>query len=71
MPIRLSSVTPRSHYASDWTPERIEKLERGEIEQLRHNALELGANDVAALCDAALAGRPKRRVVALGKKNHG
>lgn len=61
MAIRFRTASPVAHQASDWTPERIDKLERAEIEQLRANALNLGEQGVAALCDAALAGRPKRR----------
>lgn len=41
--------------------ERIAKLERQEIQQLRANALGLGEQEVAALCDAALANCPKLR----------
>src|SRR5437762_3151505 len=51
---RVSAFEPRRHDTSDWTPERIAKLERQEIEQLRANALELGEDEVAALCAAAL-----------------
>ena len=35
---RVSAFEPRRHDTSDWTPERIAKLERQEIEQLRANA---------------------------------
>jgi hypothetical protein len=38
----------------EWTMERVAKLERDEIEQLRNNALGLGKPEIAALCDAAL-----------------
>lgn len=61
MAIRFRSASPVAQQASDWTPERIDKLERNEIEQLKANALNLGEEQVAALCDAALAGKPKRR----------
>ena len=42
----------------DWTPERIERLETAEVQQLRENAEKLGATAVVALCDTALAARP-------------
>ena len=45
--------------AQDWTAERIERLERPEVVQLRENAEKLGAATVVALCDAALAARPR------------
>ena len=61
MAIRFRTASTVAHQASDWTAERIERLERNEIEQLKANALNLGEAQVAALCDAALAGRPKRR----------
>jgi hypothetical protein len=47
--------------ASDWTMERVAKLERDEIEQLRANALGLGEREVVTLCEAALVNCPKRR----------
>ena len=47
--------------ASDWTMERVAKLERDEIEQLRANALGLGEREVVTLCEAALVNIPKRR----------
>lgn len=37
-----------------WTKERIQALSPGEIKSLRKNAIERGANDVAALCDEVL-----------------
>lgn len=40
--------------ASEWTAERIMRLNRKEIEQLRVNALERNAPEVASLCDAVL-----------------
>jgi hypothetical protein len=61
MAIPRSSLPRFSQQASDWTPERIGKLERTEIEQLRSNAKNLGEEGVAALCDAALASMPKTR----------
>lgn len=54
--------------ASDWTMERVAKLERDEIEQLKANALGLGEDEVVALCEAALANCPKRRPAAPAKK---
>lgn len=43
-----------------WTKERIEKLTPAEIKNLRQNALDRGNEEVAGLCDAALAAaKPK------------
>jgi len=50
-----------------WTEERIGKLDRDEVEQLHENAINLGAAEVAALCAAALAHRPKQRAAACAK----
>jgi len=52
---------PFTQRSSAWTAERIDKLAREEIQQLAANARTLGALEVAALCDAALAARPKGR----------
>jgi hypothetical protein len=73
MAIPRSPLPRFTHQASDWTPERIGKLERTEIEQLRSNARNLGEEGVAALCDEALASMPKTRratakVAPLGRK---
>jgi hypothetical protein len=43
----------------DWTPERIERLETPDLQQLRENAEKLGATSVVAMCDAALSARPR------------
>lgn len=40
--------------AEDWTRERIERLGKNEIKQLRDNAERLGEPDLAALCAAVL-----------------
>lgn len=45
--------------SSNWTAVRVARLSLKEIEQLRANALELGVQDVAALCDTVLAGPPR------------
>ncbi|OGA08537.1 MAG: hypothetical protein A3D95_09945 [Betaproteobacteria bacterium RIFCSPHIGHO2_12_FULL_69_13] len=42
-----------------WSKERIEMLSKQEIQQLRANAESLGAQDVLAMCDAALRGSPR------------
>ena len=44
---------------SDWTAERVARLGADELQQLRENALRLGATQVVELCDAALNARPK------------
>lgn len=56
-----SSVSPFRSAAAEWTSERIEKLDRQEMEQLKANAVRLGEEGVAALCDAALANCAKGR----------
>ncbi|HUQ73227.1 MAG TPA: hypothetical protein VM183_00770 [Burkholderiales bacterium] len=61
MAIRKSTVSPFRAPTSDWTAERIDKLDRSEIEQLRSNAIDRGADNLAELCASALAQRPKRR----------
>ena len=40
-----------------WTPESVGRLCGEDLQHLRENALQLGAAEVIALCDAALAGR--------------
>jgi hypothetical protein len=55
------SASPFRSAASEWTSERISKLDRDEMEQLKANAERLGEDGVAALCDAALANCAKRR----------
>src|SRR5882672_209961 len=54
--------------ASDWTMERVAKLDRDEIEQLRANALGLGEHEVAAICEKALVHSPKRRTTPAAKQ---
>jgi len=68
MAINDTALRPYRSSASDWTMERVAKLEREEIEQLRANALGLGEQEVAALCEAALANCPKRRHAVPAKK---
>jgi hypothetical protein len=61
----MANLTPvrqfTRHDTSDWTAERIAKLDKQEIEQLKANALERGQQEVAELCDAALQDGVKRR----------
>jgi hypothetical protein len=52
---------PPTRHPSDWTRERIAKLAREEVEQLRTNAAQLGEITVVALCDDALKSRPAKR----------
>jgi hypothetical protein len=66
----LTSLPGLTSAAAEWTSERIAKLERDEIEQLRANALNLGEEGVAALCAAALANcRKPRQAAAVRKPN--
>lgn len=64
----MANLTPvrqfTRHDTSDWTAERIAKLDKQEIEQLKANALERGEQEVAALCAAALQDGVKRRTAA-------
>lgn len=48
----------RPRNSVQWTRERVGKLARPEIEQLRANAGSLGEDQVVALCDDALRERP-------------
>ena len=47
---------------NEWTPERIDRLGTPELRQLLDNAQRLGAAAVVALCEAALAARPRSGV---------
>ena len=49
----------RGSQSYEWTRERVERLRKPEIEQLRDNAGKLGASDVVGLCDEALRTLPK------------
>jgi hypothetical protein len=49
----------RGSQSYEWTRERVERLRKPEIEQLRDNAGKLGANDVVVLCEEALRTLPK------------
>ena len=44
---------------NEWTRERVERLRKPEIEQLRDNAGKLGAQEVVVLCEEALRTLPK------------
>jgi hypothetical protein len=44
-----------------WTQERIETLSTPEVRQLMANAERLAEPEIAALCSAVLAGRPRAR----------
>jgi hypothetical protein len=49
----------RSAQSYEWTRERVERLRKPEIEQLRDNAGKLGASEVVVLCEEALRTFPK------------
>lgn len=49
----------RSSQSYEWTRERVERLRKPEIQQLRDNAGKLGASEVVVLCDEALRTLPK------------
>jgi len=59
MKSREKVPAPRPRPVSDWTLERVSRLQRQEIEQLRENGRALGADDVVSLCDTALRALPK------------
>jgi hypothetical protein len=52
-------AAPKPRPVSDWTLERVARLQKQEIEQLRENGRALGADDVVSLCDTALRALPK------------
>ena len=56
----MSVPAPFSRRVDEWPMERIAKLERDEIEQLRANAIALGESEVAELCNTVLATCAKR-----------
>jgi hypothetical protein len=57
--MRKDSIAFKPSNGRDWTPERVQRLETRDVQQLRENAENLGANALVALCDAALEARPK------------
>ena len=57
--MKTGNTAFRAQQSSDWTQERVSKLQKQEIQQLRANATALGADDVVALCDVALRALPK------------
>jgi hypothetical protein len=52
--------TFKSARASEWTRERLDRLGREELLNLRSNAARLGETEVAALCEQMLKDRPLR-----------
>ena len=78
--MQVRNVPIKSGNTQDWTRERVERLTRQEMEQLRANAERLGETALADLCaelikqarsengKAAAAGRaPKRRLISRAK----
>jgi hypothetical protein len=55
--LAIDEVFPAQRSTS-WTRERVDRLGKPELQSLRANACSLGAEDVIALCDAALLGFP-------------
>ncbi|MGQ0511528.1 MAG: hypothetical protein ACT4P9_13040 [Betaproteobacteria bacterium] len=53
-----------------WTKVRIEALKAAEIRNLRANAHARGSQEVVALCDEVLVGRPKERTRGKAKRQH-
>ncbi|MDA1118659.1 MAG: hypothetical protein O2979_11805 [Proteobacteria bacterium] len=51
----------KARRSAEWTRDRIDKLARPEIEQLRDNAGRLGESEVVTLCESVLLERPKRK----------
>lgn len=64
MQIRKAAFSRR---ATDWTKERIARLHKKEIEQLRINAQALGESEVAALCTEVLHEHPRARAGRVGR----
>ena len=60
--LRITPIIPRN--AADWTRERIARLGRQEIEQLRTNAEALSESGIAELCTEVLKSMPKRAAAA-------
>jgi hypothetical protein len=46
--------------ASEWTPERLERLGKQELLNLQENAVRLGEEELAGMCARLLKKRPKR-----------
>lgn len=57
----------RPQRSTDWTRERVERLEPAEIRQLRDNASHLGIEKVAMLCDEVLMEARGQRVAPSGR----
>jgi hypothetical protein len=57
-----ASMAFKPQRSQEWTPERLERLDTADLQQLRENAASLGAEALVAMCDAALEGRPKARL---------
>jgi len=55
----MTSDAPKSGRASTWTRERLDRLGRQEIVNLRENAARLGEAVLASLCDELLDKRPR------------
>jgi hypothetical protein len=58
MPIRNEPL--KRGRAEDWNAERVSRLDKREIQQLRENAVRLGQEVVVALCDQALKPRARK-----------
>jgi hypothetical protein len=54
----------------EWTKDRVAALKTAEIRQLRDNARARGNQDVVALCDEVLAGRPKQGIRRKAQRQH-
>jgi len=52
---------PRLTRVTHWTQERIESLSTPEVRQLKANADRLAEPEIAALCNAVLAARPRAK----------
>jgi len=52
---------PRLTRVTHWTQERIESLSTPEVRQLQANADRLAEPEIAAICSAVLAARPRAR----------
>jgi hypothetical protein len=61
----------KSSHATEWTRERVDKLNKQEIEQLKENADRLGEPELVALCTEMLKGRKGASASAASKARRG
>jgi hypothetical protein len=60
----------RSSRTAQWTREKIDSLTTAEVRQLRDNAARLHEDEIAALCEQVLVGRPRGAARGAKAKKH-